>query len=250
MHNLDHYRYVIHGASMAFQLVAICFFAVALYPLRFDPIEPVGYGKDEVRSGIGVDEDALEARGPEAGNEVARQSMMEVVQSRIATNLLANQQDLVKFSQTERKPVEAEPGNDSAPSLSIGGNSDLKAELEERGREEEERRRASSSDSSVFMKTAIADSKSDDDTEVTSRQTIFSDQSNDTVFARRNSADDNGHENEAYEAEEEEEIGESGERANGEERYDSSDGEMARTERRGSEENEDASSTISHNTRL
>lgn len=238
MHNLDHYRYVIHGASMAFQLVAICFFVGALYPLRLDPIEPVGYGKEEVRSGIGDDQDPLEARGPEAGNEVARQSMMEMVQSRIASSLWANQQDLLKFSQPERKSIETELANDPAPSLS-SGNSDLKAELEAQGIEEA-RRRVSSSDSSVFMKTTVADSKSDEDAEVTSRQTIFSDQSNDTVFARRNSADDNGYENEAYDAEEK-----SGERAEVVDRHDSSDREMTRTE-----DNEDTSSIITHNTKL
>lgn len=233
MHNTDHYRYVIHGASMAFQLVAICFFAGVLYPLRSDPIEPVGYGKDEVRGGIGSDRNKLDTRRNEAGNEVARQSMMEMVQSRIALSLLASQQDLMEFRQPQGKLVEAVPSVSS-------GFSELKAELESRGKEEE-RRRISSSDSSVFNKGTVATSRSDEDAEVTSRQTIFSDQSNDTVFALKRSDSNDGYEREGEEVD----SGITEERGIVEERYEDSDLEGTR-----SENNKDTSSVITHSTRL
>lgn len=94
-YSLDRYRYVIHGCNLAFQFVAAGFFLVSLYLLRKDPIEPVGFGREDIGHRSAKEKKETEERT--ADGDGAKHSMIEVVQSRIASNLLANKPELMKF---------------------------------------------------------------------------------------------------------------------------------------------------------
>lgn len=191
-YNLDRYRYIIHGCNLAFQFVAAGFFLVSLYLLRKDPIEPVG--REDIGRRSAKEKNEAEERT--ADGEGAKHSMIEVVQSRIASNLLANKPELMKF-QSRAVRSSNRSSNRGSSSSSSGVNKEWR----------NEGRRKSSNDS-VFVR--------DDDTNAsksgvgeedkTKDKTSLSNQSTDSAFAdssdRTDDASSGGQINDAFDHQE------------------------------------------------